>query len=541
MFFLKFNDFHKLFSNNDRIYVSSDSFTYNVTIKYNEISGKRIVLMEDCSSLSHKKNNCIIEMDNLQGFIMQDFILFVQIDKKQTGVLNFKNWSTSSNLNAVQATDLTGNPSAGHEYKINIFSENQILHFGDLSFLNSVSKTVNKVDTIDLGYYEKGKEKFSIHDFELAVNSLDIANIDGASTEILYILEELRKDLADAQSYVTIKNNEIQKLTSDNKIITQERDDLRTENTTLTSTIQDQALTIKSLNAQISTLLSGNISSNTKQISRYILSKPMQEYGFGNSVFFDCTLKTNESYLESFKRAYGELNLSTVNYIINETDSSVDTVSEESKDAIIKWWSDFESTFDVKKENLVIAEKENSTKNYIVTRDFRMPGTTDHDRNKIGTSGAKVYYYQIFNLTIKKIEENSYDIFFAQGRNAHLITSENYTLRYNLGIEYNDGAKVTGSPNFENAISHKGIYEQYHGCYFNIKNVKIKTDKVFAFENIEVSDYKDDKVNRFIEFEYDPLNLPKITHFHEGTDNANNIMSSGFIDLYNILYKWIVN
>jgi hypothetical protein len=541
MFFLKFNDFDKSSSNNDRIRVFSDKFIYNVTIGYDEKSKKRIVLMQDVSSLNVKKNDCIIEMDNLQGFIMQDFILFVQIDKKQTGVLNFKNWSTSSNLNAVQATDLTGNPSAGYEYKINIFSENSMLHFGELSFLMNSSKTVNKVNALNLGFYEKGIEKISIHDFELAVNSLDIANIDGASSETREILEALRKDLADAQSYVTVKNNEIQKLTSDNKIITQERDDLRTENTTLASTIQDQTLTIKSLNAQISTLLSGNISSNTKQISRYILSKPMQDYGFGNSVFFDCTLETNESYLESFKRANISTMFSTVDYIINETDSLVDKVSEESKGAIIKWWSDFESTFDVKKENLVIAEEENGTKKHIVTRDFQMPGTTNHGRKKIGTSGATVHYYRIFKLTIKKIEENSYNIFFAQGRNAHLITSENYTLKYNLGIEYNDMDKVTGSANFENAISNKGIYEQYHGCYFNIKNVKIKTDKVFAFENIEVSDYKDDKVTRFIEFEYDPSNLPKITHFYQGADSASNIVSSNFLGLYNILYKWIVN
>ena len=82
----------------------------------------------------------------------------------------------------------------------------------------------------------------------------------------------------------------------------------------------------------------------------------MQDYGFGNSVFFDCTLETNESYLESFKRANISTMFSTVDYIINETDSLVDKVSEESKGAIIKWWSDFESTFDVKKENLVIEE-----------------------------------------------------------------------------------------------------------------------------------------------------------------------------------------
>ena len=499
MFFLKFNDFDKSFSNNDRIRVSSAKFIYNVTIGYDEKSSNRIVLMQDASSLGVKKNDCIIEMNNVQGFIMQDFILFVQIDKKQTGVLNFKNWSTSSNLNAVQATDLTGNPSAGYKYEINILSENPMLHFGDLSFLNNVSKTVNKVNALNLGFYEKGQEKISINDFELAVTNLDL------NTNLIY----------DNQ-----KDQQIKYLSKKLSEALQEIENLRT---LFTESCSQTTITFPTTNGTVREI--------------YPLSEQMQNHSFGEAIRFNRGYYLSESY-------NNQIVTCLLNKHVNSTINLRKSLTINDKQTFDKFYDDFEKRFNIKKENIVLSENHTSKFYTNVALNagmhdlleqrahspedqypmFNRDCTTIQEAKFHENQPSQQYNLSVFN--IKKIKDLQYQITIRKSRQNEYtmcgIGEGAVALSLDIAFAYQKNLSFFTD-------SYGTAYPEYE---FIIENVTIKTDKIFKFDGIDQNDYSAEGIRRFIEFEWSVLKKPVLKQY---TPEIEKYVAENFPRLSKIL------
>ena len=254
MFLLKFDGFDSTNSTKNHIGIKNNTFIYNVTIGYDDTISKRIVLMKDVSSSSTKKNDCIIEMDNLQGFIMQDFILFMQINIEKKGVLNFKNWVQSS------AASTNHIPQS---YDIDIIHSDRILHFAKLSLIRNGSNVENKVEVLQWGSYEKENQKLSINDFELAVNSLELNMGFIENQEKDKEIKKLRARLIDASNEITNLQEKLKNC-----------DDKPTVPITIDF---------------------------SKHIARYVLSEPMQKYSFGNSLFHVPPYPNNHRYTANLK------------------------------------------------------------------------------------------------------------------------------------------------------------------------------------------------------------------------------------------------
>ena len=688
MFILKFDGFDSTNSTKNHIRVSSGAFIYNVTIEYDDINSKRIISMKDVSSLPIKRNDCIIEMNNLQGFIVQDFVLFIQIDKEKKGMLNFKNWSTSSNL--VLNTE--------KEYEIDIIHSDQILHFGKLSLINSGTKTVNKVEVMKWEFYDKENQKLSINDFELAVNNLDLnmgfiesqekdkeikelleklqnalsdvqklnialkseqeevkrlnkkydddmqafqddisdlqnnmaqletqanevikqiqdsldaadikvkgleSDIESKKSEITQLksdkvaldkkiselqtqltnaagtsdaaVQELRKQLADAQADVETKKKKIDELNTDieakkktiselggsltieqgkvttltgekNQLIedknnlTKERDDLKTENGNLENKIREKDGQILVLNNQITQLLAGNISSSEKKTDRYILSEPLQKYSFGEAVGFSKGYSLSDRYNNVATKCFG------TGVDIQSTINLRSFLNTNGQSKLDQFYNDFEKRFNIKKENIVLSE--NSTTQYNKRMIFNS-GMYDslesygEDRRPILNepynckNGIKIFDNQSFkqyNLSvfnIEKIDNLKYKITIQKGRQNECtvcgIGDNKEALSLDIGFAYQSNLSLF-----------KDNYGNNHPKYeFIIENVTIKTDKRFIFDNIEKSEYTADGVNRFIEFEYDALKKPKATNY---TKDIESYLLSDFPKLATIFESWI--
>ncbi len=87
MFILKFNGFNSQNSDKNSIQFSSVGLKYQATVDYDETINKRIILMKDISNNIIKKNDCIIEMENLNAFIMQDFTGKIVENEKSTSTM----------------------------------------------------------------------------------------------------------------------------------------------------------------------------------------------------------------------------------------------------------------------------------------------------------------------------------------------------------------------------------------------------------------------------------------------------------------------
>ena len=454
MFILKFDGFDSTNSTKNHIRVYSGAFIYDVTIEYDDISSKKIVSMKDVSALSSKKNDCIIEMNNLQGFIMQDFVLFIQIDKEKKGMLNFKNWSTSSTLTPIKSDSSTAHLSAG--YEIDIIHTDQILHFGKLSLINSGINVVNKVEVLKWEFYDKENQKLSINDFELAVNNLDL-NMGFIESQ------EKDKEIAELKAKLIGASNEITNLQEKLK---------ECDNKPITPIITDLS----------------------KHTVRYILSQPMQKYSFGNSYFS----VDNNSYTADLK------NTNRIN----------------------TWWNDFETKFNLKKENLLISESDISTKDALLTL-MNNDGVTISGVSK--SFNTTMQRYSLFSINIEKLGALKYKITFRTGRSGY-VTSQGLMMN-TIGVNNTHTNSLDKAQFFY--IETEGIFPAYS---FTIENVTIKTDTTFKFDGIEKSEYTADGVKRFIEFEYDLLNKPKVTVDGYSQDYTTKF----FPKFFEILQDWIV-
>jgi hypothetical protein len=278
-----------------------------------------------------------------------------------------------------------------------------------------------------------------------------------------------------------------------------------------------------------------NNNNNVRQIKRYIFAGPMQKYSFGESVFVDLTLQENKNYLHDFEKLnYDDPRATQINYIINQIDAPINSLQEDNDRndicGIKRWWSNFEKTFKIKKNNIILDEMSQGSRSFTQTANFRMPDSKDGITIRYW-SDITVQYYESFGLIIEKTDNNKrqYRVTITQGRNAHFITPNSKNtefIAHNLGIEYNDKDIIPSYSNY-----YKNTQGPYPALYFVIENVTIRTDEIFEFDNIEKSSYKNDNIKRFIEFEYDTLNKPKITEIS---------MYYSFPKLMSIIKDWVI-
>ncbi len=466
MFILKFNGFNSQNSDKNSIQFSSVGLKYQATVDYDETINKRIILMKDISNNIIKKNDCIIEMENLNAFIMQDFILFIQINRKIKGTLNFKNWVQSSS---------SSSEFLPQSYVIDIIHNKITIYFGQLHLIkgSGSNSTANKIELLRLTYSEKENQKLSLNDYENAINSLNL-NMD-------YIESQNEKEtIAKLKEKILEAINQIDKLKEELEICKENQTIILPEPIDFTET------------------------------TSYAFSDSMQRSAFGNAVYLDRNIDNNKLYFDNLpKRDVSP----DINAVLNTTyNTASPNNSSTNNPAIYKWWEEFENKINTKKENLIISESFYLNREFFTYINAGMP-SVDFVNNVTSTMMYSIF--RLYAFSVKEINKNEYELGFRYiGDAAHNSMS-------GLCAEYN----LKDVTNFT-----KGT--------FTISNVKIKTDVIFKFDNVEKIDSQRKK--RFIEFYYNPLNQPKIHGLPLSTTTGlTEVIFREFPKLYAILEDWI--